>query len=395
MNYRKLVPFLFLIGFFYYLITPVGIYFLFSELDPNLVYIKSLDLGLLQNSLKYYGNGNVFNLNYLLDLVIILLTFFIGYLIGLRYTSKTKSSFDALVNFKLGFKIINILSVISFIVLIIFLYSKQFSFFQGYKNFNVIYLGLLSSFLLLLTYFYVFFRQTNRSIIILFLIILISIILLGSGSRNIVLYSLLPVFIVNQSLSAKFNKRNFFVLGVFLVTILVCVGMLRLGYEFALGPFISHFFIDSFNVMASFACYFDGLTSRPVLNIPNGLWAGIVNILPSLLFPEKFEFIKNITYDPAFCSPFGGASILMTMYQNFGMFYPIYFIVIGYIFGCLVVKSSYSTFYKSILFAVLPFIMFELYNQPLYAQFKLFFYNGMLIPVCVMFFLLILKKLKY
>lgn len=393
MNYRKLVPFLFLIGFFYYLITPIGVFFFLTKVEPNYDYIKSYDWGLLKEALHYFNGSNIFNLNYFVDLIAIVGSFLTGYFLALRYTSITQSNFDELVNFKFGYTIIKVISLTSFIVLIIFLNIREFSFFEGYKNFNVIYLGLLSSYLLLLTYFYVFFRLGNSCKMILLLIFFISLILLGSGSRNIVLYSLIPVFITNQSLHVGSNKRRLFILGFFMLIMLVLIGIWRLGYELSISAFINHLFIDSFNVMAGSACYFDGLGARPIFNIPNGLLAGVVNLLPSIIYPEKFEWIQKITYDPAFCSPFGASSILMSMYQNFGIFYPIYFIFIGGIFGSFVVKASYSSFYISILIINLPFLLFEIFNQTIYAQFKLVFYNGMLIPFCVMAFLLVIKKI--
>ena len=105
--------------------------------------------------------------------------------------------------------------------------------------------------------------------------------------------------------------------------------------------------------------------------------------MPSVVFPGKIEVINQLTFNSAAESPLGGKSLIVNLYFNFGMFYPIYLIAIGSYFGFLSKKASSSVFYRATYFSALPLLLFLFFREGLITVVKVMFFNGLIVPLVV------------
>lgn len=388
---------LFSIGFIYYLITPYLVYFFLLELLPILEENLGLDPNrflLLKDALIYFKNDNFFNFYYILDILTIFVSFLIGINLTKRIVISDSNSFDNLNDFEIGYILVTILSSILTVFLLVLMHIEDVAFFSGYKEFNVVYLGALSVLFFVNLFFYLIYSPIRNVGILKILLVILGVVLLGLGSRNIVLCGFITLlFAYVQNAKSHITNIQISLIVLLIVIVLVFVGIWRTGYEFSTTMIINHFFTDSFFVSSSAACYLDGAGGRPLINYPYSILAGFVNFAPSILFPQKFIIINEIISNSFYCSPYGGSSILMTLYANFGMLYPIYVVALGGFFGFLYTRASNSFFFRCVYLINCPFIIFHIFNQPIYSQMKLILFNGFILPISIMFFISLLKNI--
>lgn len=363
-------------GFVYYLIIPfiVLTYFNVYELTPV-------------EAVLPYMNESFFSLNYFLNIFLILSSFIIGHKLSLCFfTKKEVSIFDQYSNSKLLSTIFLAILIAFNLILIISFKKKGGVLFSGYQEFDISFLGQLSTITFLSFFFLNFFKSKTSRVLFFTLVLYEASILLGLGSRNIVMNgtitALLGLLYFNRKLI--FSLKFYSFLGVFAFLILF-IGVWRTGFEFKINTLLGIFFAEPTFVISSASLYLESLFVKPFINFPYEIFISVINFIPTFIYPNKVTLINYFMSDVQNFSPFGASSVLVGLYSNFGYFYFVYVILLGTLFGYLYRKSFNSVFYRSIYFSAVPLIIFQFYNQFLYSFFKLLIWNAILIPTIIFF----------
>lgn len=378
----------FTFGFFYYLIVP---FLSFIFIDDFYQFTP------LEASLKYI-NFEFFNLYYLLDLIFIYLFFIIGYKLAFFInTSKKNYSFDVYSSSN-GFNLILFLIVVILLSILIGIFLIDGNvFFTGYKKtFDIEFLGQLSTLTVITVFLLIFTNIQKYKFLFIFLFIVEVILLLSLGSRNIFVNGMITIFLyLIYNNSSLLKNYKFYIVIVFLVFIVLYIGIWRTGYEFKLRILWGIFLSEPMFVLVSAVEYFKTY-GRELINLPYEIFLSIINFIPTFIYPEKLEIIKDtIGYKYNF-SPFGASSIFVNLYSNFGIFYFAYIMFIGFYFSLIYRKSINSNFFRAIYFLTIPLMMFQFYNQFLFSFFKLLFWNGLALPILMIYsYSLIIKYKKF
>lgn len=364
-------------GFFYYLLVPYFSFLLipdFKEFTP------------LEASFGYI-DISFFTFYYFFDLFLISVSFYVGYLLSWKIPLNQQCHFDQFSN---SAKIFALTYALILILLLWVIYSyiqENGKLFSGYKTFNIQFLGQIST-LTFLTFFFTNFFSNKTAKRMLFILVLLEImILLGLGSRNIVVNGVITLI-----LGYLLNNRNvlysikFYIFSLSFIFLVLFIGVWRTGYEYKIQTLIGIFLSEPMFVLSSASVYLNTVLIRPIINLPYEIFLSIINFIPTFIFPEKVHFINTFMSDKQKFSPFGASSILINLYTNFGYFYFLYVMSIGFYFGYLYRKATNSVFFRTIYFSSLPLILFQFYNQYMYSFFKLLFWNAFLFPFLIFYF---------
>jgi hypothetical protein len=367
-----------LTGFIYYLICPF-LAFQFLKLE-NITPVSDV---------LPYLSKNFFDAAYFVDLFVILIMFYTGYKLSfLIKLNENLKKFDALAFLKrTPIYLFLTISLLTLLLMISFL-QKGGTFFSGYTNFDVSFLGQVSTLTFLGFFFHNFFESPKLKKLFILLLIFQSGILLGLGTRNIVMNGIVTIFLSSISLNKKILVSIKFYLVLFLFMLLILfIGVWRTGYLLNINSLFGIFLAEPVFVLSSANVYFSKIGGRPFLNFPFEIIISIINFIPSFVLPQKVDILNFFLQDVQRYSPFGASSVFVSLYSNFGMLYFLYVIAIGVLFGYLYRKALISNFYRSIYFSAAPLIIFQFYNQFLYAFFKLLFWNTIFLPIIIFIFI--------
>jgi len=374
----------FLFGFFYYLIVPY-LSFLFI---PNFYEFTPIEV-----SLKYI-DMSFFTKYYFFDLFFIFISFYIGYKMSFKMKLNKINLFDKYNN-STKLPIIFILIIITLFLWLLFDSTKQkINLFDGYKSFNVFFLGQFSTVTFFTFFFMNYFKKKSIKVVFFGLILFEILILLGLGSRNIVVNGIITII-----LGYLYNNRQlllkpyFYFLLLFAMLVVLFIGIWRTGYEIKIGTFVGILLAEPIFVLSSASVYLEMIGTRPMIGNLHELILSIINFIPTFIYPEKVNLFTSILKDKFQYSPFGASSILLNLYFVFGYLYPIYIISIGCFFGYIYRKALNSIFYRTVYFSIVPLLMFQFYNQHIYALFKLLFWNGFILPYMIFFFILVARSM--
>lgn len=219
-----------------------------------------------------------------------------------------------------------------------------------------------------------------------------TLILLGLGSRMLVMIAIISAMI-------DFYYRHkvkggslflFFVAAVLVVVFMLMVGVVRDGSDVDVQSVIGIFIAEPLFTSIGSIRYFIFTDGRPYVNFPFDVVAGFVNFVPSIIFPQKvaiFELLGGLDWN---YSPFGASALLVNLYKNFGMAYPIFMMVLASYFTFLQINSRISGLYRSIYFSCLPLLLFYVHREGFVTVIKVLLFNGLILPV---FLIAVLKFL--
>ena len=372
---------IFLFGFIYYLITPF----------ISLVFFA--DYSLISAALPYI-DLNYFDFYYWLDTFSILFFFIIGYKIGSKIKIRKKSYLDKFNNYKAIPLLVFCLLFIYYLFILVKVISSGLMF-SGYATYDIEILGPASTIIFTTVFFYNFFKNPLVKRLFLVLFFLNAITLLGLGSRMYFTISLISVVLGYISFNRNLltSARLYLVLSVFLVFI-VGIGVWRSNGQIDKEALISVFLAEPLFTSTSGSLYIENSNGRPIFSIPTDIVASIINFVPSVIYPNKIEVIDALTYDINKQSPFGANSLIANLYSNFGFFYPLYLIFIGFYLGFLKHKADYSRFYKAVYFSTLPTLIFHFYREGFITFIKIMFFNGLIFPTIFLALIGILTSYK-
>jgi hypothetical protein len=366
------IPF-FLFGLLYYLISPILVFPLLSRDNE----VLSFATGYLVDS--------YFDSSYALDVLFIFLSFFLGYSATKSATSRTLSTLDycsSQAKSPLYFALALLTLIIYFLLVAV---QTGVGFFTGYSDYDVYVLGAFSTIVFLSVWFVNFFSAKHIRYLFLTYFILCSVLLLGWGSRMFFVLSFTALSLGFISHHRRLLKSVLFYVSASISGIfIVFVGVLREGgTELNSDKFLGILFAEPLFSAVSGFLFLENSGGRPTYNIPHGLYASVIHFVPSFLFPGKTQLIDDILFNENVMSPFGGTALIVNLYSNFGMLYPIFVAAIGSYYGFLFVKSQDSIFYRSVYFSALPVLLFLFYRDGMTTVLKVLFFNGLIVPYIV------------
>jgi len=363
----------FLFGFVYYLVSPAFVFHFLSG-----------DSKLLQSATRYL-DSTYFDSSYFLDALAILVSFLLGYRLARALTRARPSIAD---QGSLKTSVPKILALSFGALVLYFAVVASYSgagFFTGYSTYNISVLGPFSTCAFLSAWFVNYFSRRQIRILFLSFFIVCSVLLLGWGSRMFFVLSFMALMLGVVS-KQKWLLRNIWFYSLLAISALsmVALGIVREGgREFGSDNLIAVLFAEPLFTSVSGSLYLEGNGGRPMYGVPQDLIASIIHFVPSAIFPGKVELISEITFDENVHSPFGAKSLLVNLYSNFGIFYPIFIAAIGFYYGFLSKKARHSVFYRATYFSALPVLTFLFYREGLATVIKVLFFNGLAVPLLI------------
>ncbi|MFT6274083.1 MAG: hypothetical protein ACJAZ0_000171 [Halioglobus sp.] len=371
------MPF-FLFGFIYYIVSPFFVY-KYLATSSNLLEVA-----------EKYIDPAYFDFSYFLDAVVMLVSFLVGYGLA-RSVINTRASALDYGSYQSNYPLL--LAAVFFVLVMYFSLLANASgagFFTGYSSYNISVLGPFSTCVFMCSWFVNYFSNRNISILFFSFFVFCSALLLGWGSRMFFVLSLTALILGFVSKNRHILKSIWlygFIVGAGLL--MVIVGVLREGGgEFSSDILVSVFFAEPLFTSVTGSLYLESLGGRPVYGVPYDVFASFIHAIPSAVYPDKMQIINEITRNENVVSPFGAKALLVNLYSNFGMFYPLFIALMGFYYGFLNRRAQNSVFYRATYFSVLPIILLLFFRENLTTVLKVMFFNGLLVPLLVSLVLL-------
>jgi len=363
----------FLFGLFYYLFAPAFV-IRFLSADNELLYVATR-----------YLDPTYFDLTYLLDALAIGISFLLGYSLAKAIT-KARGSIADHGSRQTSFPKILVLSfggLIGYFAVMANMSGAEF--FTGYSTYNILILGPFSTAAFLSAWFVNYFSRKEIRLLFLAIFGICAVLLLGWGSRMFFVLSLMALMLGVISKNKRLLRSPSFYGSVAIVCLfMVAIGIAREGgREFGSDNLIAVLFAEPLFTSVSGSLYLENSGGRPIYGFPHDLVASVIHFIPSAIFPGKIELISQITFDENVASPFGARSLLVSLYFNFGIFYPVFIAFIGFYYGVLYTKARQSVFYRATYFSALPILTFLFFREGLSTVIKVMFFNGLVVPLFI------------
>lgn len=268
-----------------------------------------------------------------------------------------------------------ILLLVYGLLLAVFAFQARSLLFTGYlESVDVSLLGPLATLQMLVLFQYLYERSANRRVASAFgwLLLLNSCVLLSMGGRLYVLSALIAIYFRWWNWGARSVKQQFRSLALLLCVpiLLVVVGMWRVG---ATDTSLVGFYLVAepvYTSISSFTFFSGGGWS--LMDVPNEFVAAFVNIVPSIFWPDKIDWLNAIASTKQnFEAPFGAVSIIVSSVGNFG-YVGAFLFFFGVGFYMSVVGRTRGNpariAYYCYLVGMLPFLFFR---DPFQVQVKL------------------------
>lgn len=367
--------YLFFGGFVYYLILPLIMGYndlLLETSSMNIFFEKFID----ERSLKLY----------IILCAILFISFYLGSISALAFTKKTKNKNEKLyfVNAKKKCDInLFFLYSLCFINQILIL-SHRSILFTGYSSeYQVGFLGQVATFNCLYLFLYLYSVEIHgrNTKLLLSLLLENSIVLIGSGSR---MFVLIPVvsFIVYLFDKGKIKFGKLFVVSICGIAFFLIVGVLRSNGSIDLSSLLYIGMGEPLFTWISAATFLSNNAEIHLIDYPANFMGTFINLIPSVIFPNKGNYIASINYD--FDTPLGACSIITSLYGNFGLLITPWVVYIGG-FLLTVLRYSKSVFAQILYYCccgVIPFLMF----RDIQSVNKLVFMGFMFYPAVFIYF---------
>lgn len=355
-------PFFFLVGSFLYMVVPWVMYKIdYLQVD---FLIRAVDNHI--HLAKHYNT--IF-----FDFIVMNLSFAVGYFIAVQCRAK-KKCINGMERFPISKNLIFILLFFISIIGVFQLIISGVVPFMGYQ-FDPKTLGPLATVCFSSIWFY---HYTNDKKFI-FIFFITAFWLIGLGSRMFVFLPLLSLMI-SALLKYKKNTTILILLIILSLIFFVTVGVVRSGWDINVQSFLGIVFAEPIFTSLGSLYYID--TGRDLINIPYDIVAAGINFVPSFIFPGKYEIVTTMTTSDRIYNPMGAQALVVSLYNNFGFFYPLFLLLIGYYFG-YIKKHSYNNFFNAVNLTSLPFILIHFHREGFITSIKILFFNGLIFPLVI------------
>jgi oligosaccharide repeat unit polymerase len=226
--------------------------------------------------------------------------------------------------------------------------------------------------------------QTKALRVGLFVLSVNSIFLLGLGVRQYVLPAILCAAFVGLARRQYVfrSARNFrlIVVAPLVGFGMLAIGVLRSGDNVSTNRLAYVLFAEAnFNWLSAGAFITRNATS--LWEFPTGYLAGLIGLVPTLLWPSKFQVMDVLKPDYLFSSPVGGQSIVATATSNFGVLGSVlFFFALGFMLRQLLLRGITSTFWMSHLICLLSLLPFMLFRDDASIFVKNWLFNMLIVP---------------
>ncbi|NMZ24107.1 oligosaccharide repeat unit polymerase [Pseudomonas proteolytica] len=279
-------------------------------------------------------------------------------------------------------------AVVVFLLFVFFYYLVigRESLFSGYTvSYDSYILGGISTVSLLLYGVYlslVNYRARGLKLFILLVLSAVWLTLLLSGSR---MYVLVPVagFITLSLLkfSGAFQRVKILLLLMLLACAFSLVGVFR-SSSFSLNNMLYIFLAEP--VFTSYSLFtFWSDNSLPLLSAPMSFFGSFYNLVPSVLWPEKSEFmlsLRDMGY--VYETPLGAESVVASLVGNFGLLgAPVFLFISGFLLEMLFYLRGRSHFYLISYVGAVSVLPFMFFRDPFTVSIKSLLTLSLLLPV--------------
>ncbi len=175
----------------------------------------------------------------------------------------------------------------------------------------------------------------------------------------------------------------------------VWVGIVRVGDSISLEKFAMFLLAESnftwFSAGTMFSGFVDGILWY---QFPLSLLGSVVNFVPSFLLPMKADLLVRLDTLVDFSAPLGATNVLVTSIGNLGvLFFWIYPLLIGFVCQFAYRLSRGSTVAFAYYIGISSTIPFQMFRDGSEIYMKQMFWNFLVLPSVFLFFGLILVAL--
>ena len=358
---------LFLIGFIYYLLLPLWI----------VVQGAFGDYPGMKSVYQYFSFDYV--LSYCIIVTIFFISFYLGSFLPLKFIKKERSkpSIDLIISSRDLF----IISLPFFFLGQYTIMANAGNLFQGYLvEYDDGFMGTISTINMVFLFLYIYKLNVKNYFIDLYLVsslVEFSIILLGMGSR---MYILIPCVTCTLYFLDKgvISIKKVLVGGLIAVLFFLFIGIWRLGDSgFSIDSFLYIGIAEPVFTWISVESMFSS-NELPLIAMPYNFFSSFLNFVPTLLFPNKAEFIQPITLN--YDNPFGATSLLVSLIANFGILGSCFVLFLLGFFLTSLRLNGRTLFTKTYYYCICGIIPFQLFRDSIPIVNKMLFYNFLLFP---------------
>lgn len=361
---------LFLIGFIYYLLLPLWI----------VVQGAFGDYPGMKSVYQYFSFDYV--LSYCIIVTIFFISFYLGSFLPLKFIKKERSkpSIDLIISSRDLF----IISLPFFFLGQYTIMANAGNLFQGYLvEYDDGFMGTISTINMFFLFLYIYSKgklNVKNYFIDLYLVsslVEFSIILLGMGSR---MYILIPCVTCTLYFLDKgvISIKKVLVGGLIAVLFFLFIGIWRLGDSgFSIDSFLYIGIAEPVFTWISVESMFSS-NELPLIAMPYNFFSSFLNFVPTLLFPNKAEFIQPITLN--YDNPFGATSLLVSLIANFGILGSCFVLFLLGFFLTSLRLNGRTLFTKTYYYCICGIIPFQLFRDSIPIVNKMLFYNFLLFP---------------
>lgn len=243
----------------------------------------------------------------------------------------------------------------------------------GYDGTEHVGLGALSTSLLVIVFLYLNLTFRKKSLlryVTAMLVICITGGIVLSGAR---LYVLTVIFWLAAHLlyTQKINRAVIFLMFIACILFTAYLGVWRMGLSIQDVDFVFYIVAEPLLVYFSTLDYFIH-NEVEMFNINRDFLNGFVNLIPSIILPNKNEIYSTLTSQGLVRSPYGGLNLSVSMIGNFGF---IGSIVVSFFMGFLMkrlsVQAATNNLWRNYYYFLSSFSIFILHREPFGTQLKL------------------------
>jgi hypothetical protein len=270
---------------------------------------------------------------------------------------------------KFGLPNLKLMKVLLSILIVLTLYSVYSltpSTFSSYSTAHWKYRGPFISFLVILITMSSIYLSNKKSLKLLNIFTITAFLYtsfnLMTGNRGYFISFIISIVVVFSQLRNGIKFRNIIIIGLFGICLAGAVGTFRnqgigiiSSFTLIIHNIIYHFHAETNNVVMPLMIYL--ANHKPeLIDLPNSILSQFVNIIPSVVFPSKFDLIVTDTRVTNFMAATHFYVMMMVNFGLIGSFLFMYFFV--HVLNVIKIRYRFVGIYPA-LCAHIPFMFFR------------------------------------
>jgi len=271
------------------------------------------------------------------------------------------------IEFNWPFLVYDIITIPICLMAFYYLYRLRSSFMGGYKvDYNksergpLVTLSLFIFIMAIIKVITIIKMKKTKNIINWQMIIywFIAFFILTIGTRLYFLATLITVFAIYFTYYKNINTIKFFVAIVLMAIIFSIFGIVRQGKDISID-FIVFIFLGE-PLYTSYSLFsLLKLNELPWFNFPVNIFVDLINLVPTIILPNKMEIMKSLYIKYDYIAPLGAVNVFVNLMENFGIIGSFFFIIIFAFFVALLSKMMPYSYY-----IILGLLCFSFFREP-------------------------------